>query len=727
MATLVLSSIGGLIGGPIGREIGAFVGNQIDQLIFKPSGREGARLKELAVTTSSYGTPIARHFGVMRAAGSIIWATDLIESSEKVSNGKGQPSTTTFSYSSSFAVALASRPIASVGRIWADGNLLRGAAGDLKVGGQFRFYTGHGDQQPDPLLSSAEGASCPAFRGLAFCVFETLQLGDFGNRIPALTFEIFAENGEVQLRDVLAPLESPLEIDRPLAGLAGFSDEGGPLSGILGSIASVYPLACDASGEVLSFFASDPAAAPEAILPEAVADLDGESFGGPTGHSGQHSAAQRNVPAGIRYYDIDRDYQSGLQRAGGRARAGRDVIIEFPGTLAASDARALAEQAAERQSWSQDRLNWRIAELDPALMPGSVVRVPDRPGRWRIESWEWRENGLELELLRQPNARRAIAAGDPGRSLTANDLPATPTQLLAFELPWDGQGASDARQIFAAASSSSGGWTGAMLYVDRAGGLVPVIGTGNRRSIIGSTLAPLASGDPHLADRSAVLDLQLASPDFALSSRLVEDLAQGANRALVGAEIIQFASAETLGNGQWRLRGILRGRGGTEHHALAGHPSGTAFALLDDRPVRLDANEIGTATAVAAIGLADASAVYAAIAGTGSTLRPLTPVHPRTSVAADGSLTLCWTRRARGAWNWSGTVEPPLAEQSERYEVGLGNPDQPATSWEVTIPQLVIGAATRTQLQAQHPGALLWVRQIGSFARSEPLLLTSIS
>ena len=141
----------------------------------------------------------------------------------------------------------------------------------------------------------------------------------------------------------------------------------------------------------------------------------------------------------------------------------------------------------------------------------------------------------------------------------------------------------------------------------------------------------------------------------------------------------------------------------------------------------MEASDIGPATAIAAIGLADIGAVYTDIAGAGSTLRPLTPVHPRARVAADGSVALSWTRRARGAWNWSGTVEPPLAEQSERYEVGLGNPDQPAASWEVTAPQLSIAAAIRTQLQTQYPGSLLWVRQIGSFARSEPLLLTSIS
>ena len=64
--------------------------------------------------------------GTARVAGTIVWATDLIESRSSSGGGKGSPKVTSFSYSSSFAVALSSRPIARVGRIWADGQLLRG-------------------------------------------------------------------------------------------------------------------------------------------------------------------------------------------------------------------------------------------------------------------------------------------------------------------------------------------------------------------------------------------------------------------------------------------------------------------------------------------------------------------------------------------------------------------------------------------------------------------------
>ena len=188
MATLLLTAVGTAVGGPIGGAIGAFIGRQVDQSIFG-SSRQGPRLKELTVTTSSYGQPLPRNFGRTRVAGSIIWSTELQETAGKEGGGKGQPSTTTFSYSASFAVALSSTPIDRIGRIWADGNLLRGAAEDLKVGGEIRVYQGTGDAPVDPLISADRGSLAPAFRDIAYVVFEDLQLSDFGNRILGVDFD----------------------------------------------------------------------------------------------------------------------------------------------------------------------------------------------------------------------------------------------------------------------------------------------------------------------------------------------------------------------------------------------------------------------------------------------------------------------------------------------------------------------------------------------------------
>src|SRR3546814_14919305 len=77
-------------------------------------------------------------------------------------------------------------------------------AGDFKTElGAFRLFTGDPDQDADQLMASAEGAArTPAHRGFSYVVFEDLQLADYGNRIPSLTFEVFADEGEVGIEAI---------------------------------------------------------------------------------------------------------------------------------------------------------------------------------------------------------------------------------------------------------------------------------------------------------------------------------------------------------------------------------------------------------------------------------------------------------------------------------------------------------------------------------------------
>ena len=77
MATLVLSTVGTMLGGPVGGAIGSLLGQSIDQQLLGTGPRHGPRLGDLSVQSSSYGSPIPKLFGTMRVAGSIVWSTDL--------------------------------------------------------------------------------------------------------------------------------------------------------------------------------------------------------------------------------------------------------------------------------------------------------------------------------------------------------------------------------------------------------------------------------------------------------------------------------------------------------------------------------------------------------------------------------------------------------------------------------------------------------------------------
>lgn len=678
-------------------------------------------MQELAVSTSSYGSAIPRHFGRMRAPGQIVWATDLAEHKTTQGNGKGKPSTTTYSYTASFAVALSSRPILGIGRIWADGNLLRGEDGVLKTAGTLRVHTGSGDQAADPLIIAAEGAArCPAFRGLAYAVFEDLELADFGNRIPALSFEVFADYGTLVLAEVLAGVIEDCDAPLELTGLAGLSCEG-PVGETLAMLDPVFPMDCDA-GERLTI--ARESALPLIALPPPVVALGDGDFGGPAGFVRRRGAEAERPVEVLRYYDTGRDYQPGTQRAPGRPLPGQPQAIELPAALDAAAARALIEGAARRGNWARQVLSWRTAQLDPAVVPGAVVTVPGEAGRWRVRAWEWRASGVELSLTRLPPALVGDAsAADPGRFNPPPDLALAETVLAAFELPRDGTGDGTTPLLQAAVSSPGAGWTGAALYIDPGdGGLQPLGPSGRARSIMGVATTVLPAAGPALFDRSSSVTVTLVDPAMALASTSLAQLANGANRALLGGELMQFADAESLGGGQWRLTGLLRGRGGSEA-ALASHVAGEAFVLLDGTPVALDAALVGTwpEGRIAAVGLADPAPVLAPIVNRGATLRPLSPVHGRRLPTGDGSLQLVWTRRARGAWTWLDDVEVPLHEASEAYRVEYAVGTAVLASWELTAPELAVPSATWAALAV--PGGTFAIRQSGAYSLSDPLIV----
>ena len=725
MATLIIGGLGTLIGGPLGGAIGTLLGRQIDGAIAGSPKLEGPRLKELAVSTSSYGQPIARHFGRVRAPGTIIWATDLVESSETQGGGKGQPKTTEYSYSVSFAVALSSRPIDDIGRIWADGNLLRGAAGDMKSGGTLRVHKGHADQDRDPLLAAALGTQCPAHRGCAYVVFEDLQLADFGNRIPALSFEVLAGSGSLLVEALVEDISDTAGA-APMPALEGFIHDGGSVAEVLSLVDRFNPLApkLSAAGTAVGPTARDGETIP--TLPAAARWSDGD-FGREDGVAQARKSAGGSALSALRYYDPARDYQPGLQRSESASPTGRREQVEFPGVLSAENARGLLRDAAARESIAQETLSWRVAELDPTLEPGSLVRAPGVPGEWRIASWEWREAGIELQLVRSLDLSGDALPSDPGSGWHPRDLPPQPSRLRIFEVPWDGFGSPDRLRAFAAVGAPSGQWSGAAIYAQQGSGLDPVGEAPQRRAVGGKLARALPPGSPFRIDTGANAFVQLDDSDAQLVPASLEAIARGANRLLVGSEIIQFAKAEPLGEGLWRISGILRGRGATEYCTAASHPAETPTTLLDERLLPLEESALVKADtgSFAAIGLADVAPVYAALENAGSSRRPPFPCHGWLRFG-DGALACGWTRRARGGWTWPDEAEVPLVEQQEAYEIGIGPVDVPHRLYTSAKPRFELNAAATMELQSQFGGAAVWVRQQGSFAKSLALELGTL-
>lgn len=207
MSSLILKSAGAAAGNLLvpgfgsffGSALGNAAGGMIDQNLGLGVHVTGPRLDNLSVQDSRYGAGIPIIYGTARIAGNVIWSTDLIQTthSNSLTGGKGGSlgggaSTTTYTYSVHCAVGICAGPIGAVTTIWADSTIIyQNGVWTAGLMDSATIYNGSATQAPDPFIQSILGSgNVPGYHGLAYIVFDNLQLANFGNRLPNLTFEV---------------------------------------------------------------------------------------------------------------------------------------------------------------------------------------------------------------------------------------------------------------------------------------------------------------------------------------------------------------------------------------------------------------------------------------------------------------------------------------------------------------------------------------------------------
>jgi hypothetical protein len=729
MATLILNALGAAIGGPIGAAIGSIIGQAIDQrVIFAPKGRQGPRLADLSVQTSTYGTRLPKLFGRNRVSGTVIWSTDLKETRSRQSTGKGQPKATIYSYSASFAVALSSRPAARIGRIWADGKLLRGIAGDFKSETTFRYHDGTDGQAADPLIAAAEGAGgTPAYRGIAYAVFEDFQLADYGNRIPSISFEVIADDLPVTIGQVAVALSGgTLSAATPLActtAFDGFAATGDSVRGVLETISEAVPLMIEDDGAVLTL-RERPIAGP---------NLDAEDFGAssddkklPRVIMSRRAFDQNPSALAIRHYDPARDYQPGLQRVW-RTQDGRaDEVIDLPASLSASAALTLAEArmagVQARRHSAEIILPWRYARLRPSQR----VVLPGDSRAFVVDTISFEGMALKIGLSSHTDTASAALSSAPGRSIQESDALHGSTLIRLIDLPMLQPGAATAPQIFAVAAGFSPGWRRAqMLLSSDDGASWEPIGQTAAPAVLGHVALPLPVGQPYILDTRHSLTVTLLHAAMALQPCDDDGLIAGRNTALVGQELIQFQFVEPLAPGVFRLTGLLRGRRGTEW-AMDGHAPNEGFVLLDSDAMAPITAPVGAwPVRVMASGLGDLSPAESVLFDTGSALLPLSPIQLRTERMANGDTRLHWVRRSRDGWRWVDGVDAPLSEEIEQYAITIVPSVGPQREVLTGVQDYLYSAAARAADVAGGASTIIFsVVQRGTFGVSRPALIT---
>jgi len=205
MASLVLGFAGAAIAGKasagIGFAIGSMIGSIVDRMVlFAPETvqNEMPEIEGVSVQSSVYGRVIPLLYGANRLAGNIIWYPGYkVDTSTETSGttwGKGGSTTTSHTYTASFAIAFGQGPMAELLRLWADGELFYDMTGHSPVVAlepvNMEVFLGTEDQEPSDVIEGYEGVGeVPAYRGLAYIVFEDFPIDKYGQRIPNITAE----------------------------------------------------------------------------------------------------------------------------------------------------------------------------------------------------------------------------------------------------------------------------------------------------------------------------------------------------------------------------------------------------------------------------------------------------------------------------------------------------------------------------------------------------------
>lgn len=382
----------------------------------------------------------------------------------------------------------------------------------------------------------------------------------------------------------------------------------------------------------------------------------------------------------VNYLDTAADYQVGTQQAqrqqtGSLAERGMELAV----AMGADQAARIAEVQLYDAWASRHRLGLRLPARYAALEPADVITIADTAATWRarIDATRYAAGLLEIDAVSDDASVLVSAASGAAPSASAADTlgPSGPTraELLDTALLADAQSAS---AIWVALAGYLPGWPGGNLYSSADGGATwSEAGVASLGAVVG--YAGSALGAPAqfgLFDETNTVLVSVAG-GATLSSASELAVLNGANAALLGAEIIQFRTATVQASGMFLLSGLLRGRKGTEE-AATGHAAGERFVLLD--AARLFTVDPGTASygvtrhyKAVTLKQSIADATPQAFANAGRAAKPLAPVHIQGGVSAGSDIVLNWLRRGRIDQQWRDYADVPLGETNERYDVEI--------------------------------------------------------
>lgn len=289
----------------------------------------------------------------------------------------------------------------------------------------------------------------------------------------------------------------------------------------------------------------------------------------------------------LNYYDIDGGLNTDKQtseRPGDRRSLG-DMSLQTAVLLMADEAaQAVVKNHKVLIEDQKGELRFSLPDNWLKLIAAApiVVQWQGRSERVRITQIETQDGYQSYTCLRdRQSAYTSDVEGIPAAPQTAPPSSVVgPTLIEPLDIPLL-RDADDATGLsyYLAISGMLAAWQGALVELSYDGGANYVDSATTRSgAIMGETTTTLADHPQEFPDEVNTVTVRIDTQDAELEATDLAGLLNRQNLAIIGNELMQFASVNEISPGTWELSYLLRGRKGSlpQLHAI-----GSRFVLLD--------------------------------------------------------------------------------------------------------------------------------------------------
>lgn len=702
------------ISATLAAQIGWVAGTLISAYFFTDTQtfqQEGPRLGDLSTQKSEYGKPIPRIYGTYRAAGNVIWSLDLHEEAHvEEYGGKGGGNTTeetTYTYSGSWAVAFCEGPIESVGRIWFDSVLEKDSEGTYGVAltaGNHTVYLGTEDQPGDWYIASDQ-PDTPAYRNVAYIVFNHIELENWGNRIPNVSVEII-QDSECTVKKVIdgVLIRAGVDEDNINTTVATETINGYAITKPTSTIAAINP--------IIMAYLYDLA---EYDFKLNMVKREGEPDYTITANDVVETHLVKRKQEGmlpksvlIQYSNPELSFDPGVQSSS-KIDANTELIGNYQLPLVLYD--DYAKQLSEKLLyifWTQQTEHEFVLTSDFIdLKPADIVFIQQY---WELDGQEvgythvvritdityTTEYSLECKASTEyAGMYESNAIGSStSAGLKADTIDVQgPNTFEILDIPMINS-SNNTEGVWIVGQGYNDTWDYAKVYKTTDGGqTIEHIGKFSAgESRLGTVTTALAEGRYNIIDTTSSTTVTLEYGEL-FSSTIDEVLADPLlNIALVGSEIIQFVNATDNGSNSYTLDTFLRGRRGTEW-SLDTHVIGERFVLLDTQGMLFDRGaQLNVTNEYFAVSKWDTSdgTMTDSITPSQIRLKPYTPMDIRASRDVSNNLTIEFVSRGRDTLSGQTSLLPGLTVYDNTYEI------------DILLSSVVVRTLTGTKVSLAH-------------------------